>query len=81
PNGFLDFSDVASHTHETLKEDLDLMLESLAAVGISEAIWVDLGKQEFGIPVARVVVPGLEAPHDDDDYVAGPRAREMSKYG
>ena len=79
--GPVSFSDVGSHTHETLKEDLELMLKSLAAVGISEAVWVNLGKEEHGIPVARVVVPGLEAPHDDNDYVAGPRAREVGNLG
>ena len=35
---------------------------------------VDLTKQEFGIPVVRVVVPGLEG-LVEDNYVPGARAR------
>ena len=77
----LNFSDIPSPTLRTLREDLDFMLRALSAVGISEAIWVNMGKEEFGIPVARIVVPGLEAPHDDDDYVPGPRAQVVNKHG
>ncbi len=36
---------------------------------------VDLTRPEFGLPVVRVVIPGLEAPDDDEDYVPGPRAQ------
>jgi ribosomal protein S12 methylthiotransferase accessory factor len=35
---------------------------------------VDLTREDVGIPVVRVVIPGLEAPHDDDGYLPGPRA-------
>ena len=42
--------------------------------GIKEVIAIDLGKAEIGIPVVRVVIPGLEAPHDELDYVPGARA-------
>jgi YcaO-like protein with predicted kinase domain len=77
----LNFSDIPSHTLQTHREDLNWMLKSLSAVGIAEAVWVDLSREEMGIPVARLVVPGLEAPHDDDDYVAGPRAREVCQHG
>jgi ribosomal protein S12 methylthiotransferase accessory factor len=46
----------------------------LQANGIDQVVVVDLTRPEVRIPVVRVVVPGLEAPHDDDDYVPGPRA-------
>lgn len=68
------FGSVASHTPGTLQNDLDWLIARLVACGIEEVIAVDLSKAEVGIPVVRVVVPGLEAPHDDAGYVAGPRA-------
>jgi YcaO-like protein with predicted kinase domain len=68
------FADVGSHASDTLQEDLAWLIERLVAVGIEEVVVVDLTKSEVGIPVARVIVPGLEAPHDDSSYVAGPRA-------
>ena len=37
---------------------------------------VDLTRPEFGLPVVRVVVPGLEG-LDDVDYVPGARARKV----
>ena len=38
---------------------------------------MDLSKPAFGIPVHRIVIPGLEGPHDHDDYHPGARARGM----
>jgi len=61
-------------TNETLLADLDLLLASLNRVSIDEVAVVDLSRADTGISVMRVIVPGLEAPHDDDLYVPGPRA-------
>ena len=39
-------------------------------------MWVDLTKPVLGVPVGRVVVPGLEGPYlPETGYVPGPRAR------
>ena len=37
-------------------------LAALRAAGISEVVAVDLTHDDFGIPVVRVIVPGLEGP-------------------
>jgi ribosomal protein S12 methylthiotransferase accessory factor len=68
------FADGPGQDSETFEEDLAWMLERLQAKGIEQVVVVDLTRPEFRIPVVRVVVPGLEAPHDDEDYVPGPRA-------
>lgn len=73
------FRVVPSSTKETLREDLDLLIERLAAVGLREIGCVDLSQGVADIPVVRVVIPGLEAPHDDDSFVPGPRAAAASK--
>ena len=41
---------------------------------MGEAVAVDLGRPEIGVPVVRVVVPGLEGCADDPGYAPGPRA-------
>ncbi len=73
----LTFSSIKTWINPSLESDLDLLLQNLSAVGIKEVIWTDLSHEDFQIPVARIVIPGLEAPHDDANYVAGPRARKV----
>ena len=59
----------------TLDADLGHLLERLDAVGVRQVAAIDLTRPEIGLDVVRVVVPGLEPPHDDEGYVPGPRAR------
>jgi ribosomal protein S12 methylthiotransferase accessory factor len=68
-----------SRTTETLREDLDWLLERLAAVGFCEIGCVDLSQGLADISVARIVIPGLEAPHDDDSFLPGPRAAAAAR--
>jgi ribosomal protein S12 methylthiotransferase accessory factor len=53
--------------------DLAVLLAKLARVGLDEVIVVDLTHEEVGIPVARVIVPGLEG-YMFQHYSAGARA-------
>lgn len=71
------FSEVPSKTFPTLKGDLEFMMDQLKNVGIDQICWVDLSQDRFCIPVARVIIPGLETPHDDDNYIAGSRAKKV----
>ena len=59
----------------TFSADLDVLTGRLARVGLAEVLTVDLTSPRFGVPVVRVVVPGLEGPDDDPTYVPGRRAR------
>ena len=70
----VDFRRVPSTDFVSLGEDVDWMLERLQSVGIRQVISVDLTRPEFRVPVARVVIPGLEGPDDHDDYCPGTRA-------
>ena len=72
--GACDYRQIDSLNSETFEGDLQILLDRLACVGVSEVVAVDLSKPEYDLPVVRVVVPGLEAPHDDEGYMAGPRA-------
>jgi ribosomal protein S12 methylthiotransferase accessory factor len=72
------FHDCPTFEADTFEEDLAWLLGRLAAVGIEQVVVADLTKPEFRVPVARVVVPGLEGPAERlAGYVAGPRARRL----
>jgi ribosomal protein S12 methylthiotransferase accessory factor len=59
--------------HTDIREDISWMLTRLADAGLSRSYVVDLTHPEIGIPVVRVVVPGLEFTAIDE-YRVGPRA-------
>lgn len=71
------FLDGPNVTTETFEDDLALLLVRLSSAGIDQVVTVDLSRPEFGISVIRAVIPGLEAPHDDPDFIPGPRARAV----
>jgi ribosomal protein S12 methylthiotransferase accessory factor len=72
------FDSVPSFSAPSLAGDLDWLLARLRAVGIDQVIAVNLTKEGLGIPVVRIVVPGLEGPNDEgSDYVPGQRARRL----
>jgi ribosomal protein S12 methylthiotransferase accessory factor len=59
---------------ETFDEDLRWLLERLAAAGLGQAVAIDLTQEGLNIPVARVIVPGLEILTDAPGFKPGPRA-------
>lgn len=67
------FSDCPTSIAPTIEADLSHQLDRLRAVGIEEAVAIDLTKPEFGIPVVRLVVPGLEGADESPDYLLGDR--------
>lgn len=75
------FVDVPSFESSSIEDDMRWMLARLRAAGIDQVIVVDLTRDAIGIPVARVIVPGLEGMMEDEDgdYVPGPRARRCLK--
>lgn len=75
------FQRVPTRSTGSLDEDVAWELERLRAAGIEQVALVDLTKPEIGIPVVRVVIPGLEALHDAPGYVPGPRARAARQEG
>ena len=71
------FSDCPTKSTESFEDDLAWLLENLASAGMGQVLSVDLSRAEIGISVVRAIIPGLEAPHDDPDFVAGPRAQAI----
>lgn len=68
------FAEVPSQAHENPLAEVAQLIESLNRAGFDQVVVVDLTKPEFGIPVARVIVPGLEPYHHIPGYRPGPRA-------
>jgi len=70
----VDYASIQGFEADTFDEDVAWLVQSLTNVGIEEVIVVDLTHVRMQIPVARVIIPGLEAPHEAPGYVSGARA-------
>jgi len=71
------FEEAPTESNQDVADDVASVLRKLARVGIEHALVVDLGKPLFNIPVARVVVPGLEGHHAAPGFVAGARITRL----
>lgn len=79
PKSHRSFQQVATFEGRTLQDDLDWQLGRLDVVGAGQVAVVDLTRPEFGIPVARVIVPGLEGVDGSPKFRPGARARERMR--
>jgi ribosomal protein S12 methylthiotransferase accessory factor len=59
-NGTIPYGNVTSSDSDDFKKDIEFIIESLKKQGLDRVIVVDLTREEIGIPVVRVIVPGLE---------------------
>jgi len=75
--GLRDYEQVPDRLHPTFRADVDWEVQQLQRVGIQRVVVVELTKPEFGIPVVKVVVPGLEGYVFTDQYRPGARARRL----
>jgi YcaO-like protein with predicted kinase domain len=71
------FATIESFEFETFEIEVGWLVERLRSVGVRQAIAVDLTRSEFGIPVVRVVAPGLEGSDHHSGYSPGPRGRAL----
>jgi YcaO-like protein with predicted kinase domain len=78
PSPRQDFASQPSLAADSFEEDLATLLAALGRVGIESVVVVDLTKPEVGIPVVKVVVPGLEGIYDPQ-CSPGKRARARMK--
>ncbi|MBA2743599.1 MAG: YcaO-like family protein, partial [Chthoniobacterales bacterium] len=71
------FHDVPNYDGETFEDDVEWELKCIRKAGVSRVVVVDLTKIEFGLPVVRVIVPGVESILGPG-YLPGHRARLVS---
>lgn len=75
-----DFNQINRWRGTSLRADLAELRHRLAQVGVEDVIVVDLTRPEIGIPVVRVIVPGLEGVDGSKNYCLGPRARQIAGF-
>jgi len=69
-----DFGDIPSFESDDFVADIEYMEKKLEGAGLERVIVVELTREEIGIPVVRVIVPGLEIAAVDSERV-GKRCR------
>jgi YcaO-like protein with predicted kinase domain len=72
------FHEVPNFAANDLAQDLQWELDRLRAAGMGRIVAVDLTRADFGIPVVRVVIPGLEGDIRHPHYTPGPRAQRAA---
>ena len=77
PPPALDFRQRASLSTDTFEEDIATLLSALQRMGVESAVVVDLSLPEVGIPVVKMVVPGLEV--EASHVVPGTRTQTQRK--
>jgi len=60
-NGQVAYPEIPSYDSDDFVKDIRFAIEALNKQGLDRVIVVDLTREEIGIPVVRVIVPGLEA--------------------
>lgn len=71
------FQATPTYDAQTFEEDVAHELQQLESRGLCQVVMVDLSRADLGIPVVRVVVPGLEGIAEAPGYVPGTRARRL----
>jgi ribosomal protein S12 methylthiotransferase accessory factor len=59
-NGTVDYTHIPSSDTDDFLKDIQNIIAALEKKGLDRVIVVDLTREEIGIPVVRVIVPGLE---------------------
>jgi len=59
-NGTIPYDQIASSDSDDFLKDIQFVIAALKKQGLDRVIVFDLTREEIGIPVVRVIVPGLE---------------------
>lgn len=74
----VDLRTISDDSGETFEEDGRTLLARLEAIGTTRVLAVDLTHPDIGVPVFRIVVPGLEG-YMLEDFTPGPRAQAWAR--
>ena len=74
-SGAVEYAEMPSFDSDDFLTDIHHVVDRLGAAGLSRVVVVDLTRPEIGIPVVRVIVPGLEMYAMDQDRM-GRRCRD-----
>jgi ribosomal protein S12 methylthiotransferase accessory factor len=74
PGAPRDFASPPTIDGASFADDVARLLDRQRAVGTRQVLAVDPPDPEIGVPVVRVVIPGLEGADDHPRYLPGRRA-------
>ena len=57
----MDYANIPSSDTDDFLKDINNIIAALAKKGLDRVIVVDLTREEIGIPVVRVIVPGSKS--------------------
>ena len=72
------FSALPSAEHDDFLKDIGAIVSALGKAGLDRVLVADLTREEIGVPVVRVVVPGLEVYAMDNERI-GARCRDAER--
>jgi ribosomal protein S12 methylthiotransferase accessory factor len=73
------YGSVATFVSPDIRDDVRWLLQRMRSAGFASVVAVDLTRSEVGVPVVRIVVPGLEGFSAHPAYRPGPRALRAGK--
>jgi len=73
------FRNLPDSATPTIDGDVALTIARLKAAGLDQVIAVDLTRDKIGIPVARMIVPGLEPDQSHHSVRLGKRAKAVAR--
>ncbi len=73
------FEQIPTRNNPTTTQDLRWLQMRLGAAGLKDIVVIDLTRDDFAVPVVRVVVPGLEAMSEAPGYTPGLRASKIAR--
>ncbi len=74
------YGSIGAFRSDDFLTDIGYVLDELKRVGLDRCIVADLTREDIGVPVVRVIVPGLEVLTMDPDRM-GERCRDAAKNG
>jgi putative methanogenesis marker protein 1 len=72
------FSALPSAEHDDFLKDIGAIVSALGKAGMARVLVADLTREEIGVPVVRVIVPGLEVYAMDNERI-GARCRDAER--
>jgi hypothetical protein len=72
------FSAIPSGEHDDFLKDIGAVVSALGKAGMARVLVADLTRPEIGVPVVRVLVPGLEVYAMDNERI-GARCRDAER--
>lgn len=69
----INLSDITNKSTNSIKKDIEISIEEIQKVGLNQILYTNLTREEIGISVARVIIPGTELYSLDPERV-GERA-------